>query len=58
MATFGRELLIWFTRHDIFVFRLIVISVISHFGFEGWTLVLIASVSGVFLSFTFFLIQV
>ena len=29
------------------------ISVISHFGFEGGTLVLIASVSGHCLSFTF-----
>ena len=31
-----------------------IISVISHFGFEGGTLVLIASVPGHCLSFTFF----
>ena len=40
----------------LFMFSLyfdIVILVISHFGFEGWTLVLIASVPGHCLSFTF-----
>ena len=36
----------------LFVFCLIVILVISHFGFEGGTLVLIASVPGHYLSFT------
>ena len=36
----------------LFVFRLIVILVISHIGFEGGTLVLIASVPGHCLSFT------
>ena len=37
----------------LFVFLLIVIVVISHFGFEGGTLVLIASVPGHCLTFTF-----
>ena len=36
----------------LFVFRLIVILVISNFGFEGGTLVLITSVPGHCLSFT------
>ena len=34
----------------------IVILVISHFGFEGGTLVLIASVPGHYLLFTFYII--
>ena len=38
----------------LFVFKLIVIVVISHFGFEGGTLVLIVSVPGHCLSFTLF----
>ena len=38
----------------VYVFWLIVILVISHFGFEGGTLVLIASVPGRCLSFTSF----
>ena len=37
----------------LFVFWLIIILVISHFGFEGGTLVLIASVPDNCLSFTF-----
>ena len=37
-----------------FVFLLIVILVTSHFRFEGWTLVLNASVPGHYLAFTFF----
>ena len=36
----------------LFVFLLIVILVISHFGFEGGTMVLIASVPGHCLNFT------
>ena len=43
-------------RYVLFVFSLIVVLVISHFGFEGGTLVLIASVPGRCLSFTLDLI--
>ena len=43
---FGKELLIWST------ICLFVALVVSHFGFEGRTLVLIASVPGHCLSFT------
>ena len=38
----------------VFVFLLFVVLVISHFGFEGGTLVLIASVPGHCLPFTCF----
>ena len=41
----------------LFVFLLIVILVITHFGFEGGTLVMIASVPGHCLSFTFYEFQ-
>ena len=50
---FGRELLIRFTVCYLFILTVIVILVIYHFGFEGGTLVLIASVPGHCLSFTF-----
>ena len=53
---FGRELLIRFTVGSL-VFWLIVFLIISHFGFEGETLVLIASVSGHCLYFTFYIIN-
>ena len=43
------------TRFVLFVLLLIVILVISHFGFEGGTLVLIASVPGHCLSFTLYI---
>ena len=41
----------------LFVFWLIVIFVISQFGLEGGTLVLIASVPGQCLCFTFYLLH-
>ena len=50
---FGKELLTRLTI-CIFVFRLFVILVSSHFGFEGWIWVLIALVAGLCLLFTFF----
>ena len=51
---FGRELLIRFTVCSLCILTLVmVILVISYFGFEGGTLVLIASVLGHCLSFTF-----
>ena len=49
----GRELLFRLTV-CFFVFSFIVILFISHFGFEGGPLVLIALVIGHRLSFTFF----
>ena len=50
---FGRELLIRFTICSLCFFYFFVFLVISHLGFEGGTLVLIASVPGRCLSFTF-----
>ena len=50
---FGRELLIRFTACSLWVILLSVILVIPHFGFECGTLILIASVPGHYLSFTF-----
>ena len=40
-----------------FVFRLFVILVISHFGFEGWVWVLIASVPDRCILFTFIILK-
>ena len=50
---FRRELLIRFTVFSLFILTIIVILVIYHFCFRGGTLVLIASVPGHCLSFTF-----
>ena len=52
MATFSERaaLLVYLCSHSIF--WLIVVLVISHFGFDGGTLVLIASVPGHCLSLT------
>ena len=51
---FGRELLVWFS-YVLFVFLLSVILDISHFCFEGGTLVLVVSIPGHCLSFTFYI---
>ena len=53
MVHFGRKLLIRFTVF-LFVFLLMIVLVISHFIFEGVTLVLVALVPGHCLSFTFY----
>ena len=54
--TFGKQLLTcqWLTLCSLCLFfLLIVILVISHFGFEGWILVLSASVPDICILFTF-----
>ena len=53
MVTFWERAAHSVYRYFLPVFRLILILVISHFGFEGRTLVRIASVPGHCLSFTF-----
>ena len=54
MPPFGRELLIRFAVCSlcILTYRILVSS---HFGFEGWTLVLIASAPGHCLSSSFYI---
>ena len=52
-SPFGNELLTRLTICSLCIFLLFVVIVISRFGFEGWILVLIASVPGLCTLFYF-----